>query len=394
MASFIGRFRLSSLITRCSPFLQQIQFKSLRLTACPMGAYDAEFDEAKKRLNTLKEDPGNENKLKIYALFKQVTVGKCNAPKPGMMDFVGKAKWQAWSSLGDLQQDEAQKQYIALVNSLVKAETKDEPTTGARSQERFKSLLIHRDGGVYKITLNRPKKKNAIDFQMYEEWSQALKEAADDKTCTLAVVTGAGDYYCSGNDLGNFTNVPPDGVKAMAEKGGEILKKFVAAFIDFPKPLIAVVNGPAVGVSVTVLGLFDVVYATDKATFHTPFSQLGQSPEGCSSYIFPRLMGSAKASELLLFNRKITAAQAFERNLVTEVFPDSTFQKEVDAKVKQYAQLPKQSLQKSKTLIRDADIVKLHQVNAEECKVLVERWQSEECMNAIMNFFQSKASKL
>ena len=70
-----------------------------------------------------------------------------------------------------------------------------------------------------------------------------------------------------------------------------VTRKFVGSFIDFPKPLIAAINGPAVGISVTVLGLFDIVYATDRATFHTPFMELGQSPEGCSSFTFPRIMG-------------------------------------------------------------------------------------------------------
>ena len=79
-----------------------------------------------------------------------------------------------------------------------------------------------------------------------------------------------------------------------------------------------------------------------QATFHTPFSQLGQSPEGCSSYIFPKIMGNAKAGELLLFNKKITAQEAFERNLVTQVFPENVFHKETEALVSYYASLPPQ----------------------------------------------------
>ncbi|KAJ7338497.1 hypothetical protein JRQ81_012396, partial [Phrynocephalus forsythii] len=85
---------------------------------------------------------------------------------------------------------------------------------------------------------------------------------------------------------------------------------FVSHFIEFPKPLVAVVNGPAIGISVTLLGLFDIVYASDKATFQTAFSQLGLTPEGCSAYTFPKIMGPAKANEMLIFNSKITANQA------------------------------------------------------------------------------------
>ncbi|XP_048448628.1 enoyl-CoA delta isomerase 2-like, partial [Rhincodon typus] len=152
---------------------------------------------------------------------------------------------------------------------------------------------------------------------------------------------GNGDYYCSGNDLSNFTDIGPEGIEQKSKNSGELLKRYVSHYIDFPKPLIGVINGPAVGVAVTVLGLFDAVYATDKATFHAPFSKLGQSPEGCSSYTFPKIMGTSKANEILLFNKKLTAAQACELGLVTEVFPDSTFQKEVWKKLHAYAKLPK-----------------------------------------------------
>uniref|UniRef100_A0A8B9KKA5 Enoyl-CoA delta isomerase 2 n=1 Tax=Astyanax mexicanus TaxID=7994 RepID=A0A8B9KKA5_ASTMX len=220
--------------------------------------------------------------------------------------------------------------------------------------------------------------------------SVALDLAAKDKS-VITVLTGSGDYYCSGNDLNNFTNLPEGGPEKMSKDAGELLKRFVSAFIEFPKPLIAVVNGPAVGISVTVLGLFDAVYATGRATFHTPFSHLGQSPEGCSSYTFPRIMGPAKASEVLLFNKKLTAAQAYELGLVTEVFPDNSFQSEIWTKLKAYAKLPPNSLALSKQLIRAVEKEKLHAVNVAEVERLQERWLSDECMQAIVSFFQAKS---
>ncbi|KAK7115391.1 enoyl-CoA delta isomerase 2-like [Littorina saxatilis] len=356
-----------------------------------MPAHDAEFDSAKDRLGKLSEEPDNTVKLQIYALFKQATKGKCDVKKPGALDFVGKAKWDAWNKLGDMSQDDAQKAYIDLVNSMAGPGGSD-TSEPAGADERYQGLKITTDKKVFRIQLNRPSKKNALTWQMYNDIAAALGDAAEDKNVSVAVITGTGDYYCSGNDLSNFANVKPEEIAQMALNGKVVLSNFVKTFIDFPKPLIALINGPAVGISVTVLGLFDAVYCTDKATFHTPFSQLGQSPEGCSSYLFPKMMGNAKAGELLLFNKKITAQEACERNLVTQVFPEDVFQKETEALVSYYGSLPPQSLKYSKTLNRSAERELLHKVNEAECDLLVERWQSQECINAIMSFFSRKAN--
>ncbi|XP_014679379.1 PREDICTED: enoyl-CoA delta isomerase 2, mitochondrial-like [Priapulus caudatus] len=354
-----------------------------------------DFNKAKQQVGSLAEDPGNDVKLQMYALFKQSMIGSCNAPKPGMMDFVGKAKWTAWSSLGDLSQDDAKKQYIDVVNGLLANEASAQPVSpqAAAPPGGYHTLVVSNEGGVFTIRINRPDKKNALTMQTYEELIKALDQASNDKTVVLAAVTGTGDYYSSGNDLSNFANIQPDQIAKMADDARDILIRFVGAFIDFPKPLISLVNGPAVGVMVTTLGLYDAVYATDKATFHTPFSQLGQTPEGCSSYTFPKLMGTGKAAEMLLFNQKISAHEACQRDLVTEVFPDSSFHKEVTARLQRHAKYPVKSMVYAKKLYRDQEREILHKINAQECDRLVERWQSEDCINAIMSFF-SKKSKM
>ncbi|XP_072709320.1 enoyl-CoA delta isomerase 2 isoform X2 [Ciconia boyciana] len=425
----------------------------LHMTAATMQVSQKDFEKAQEQLKLLKKDPGNETKLKLYALFKQATEGPCNSPKPSMLDFVKKAKWDAWNSLGSLSQDNARQKYTELVSSLVSAESAGQKKDASPEEGRhdgYETILVTNKNNITKIMFNRPDRKNAINHKMYREIIKALEEAGKDDS-TIAVITaigkdrpgklqpgaavyipvtrcvqlddcsdnvkgqpqlmlpvksscsgdmsfgfsrgpfGNGDYYSSGNDLNNFTNIQPSEMEKMAKEGAVLLKEFVGHFIDFPKPLIAVVNGPAIGICVTVLALCDVVYASDRATFHSPFSQLGQSPEGCSSYLFPKIMGLAKANEILLFNKKLTAAEACAQGLVTEVFPDGTFQKEVWARLEAYASLPKNSLAVSKQLLRSMEKEKLHAVNSKECEVLKERWLSDECINAIVSFFQKKS---
>ncbi|KAG7159071.1 Enoyl-CoA delta isomerase 2-like 3 [Homarus americanus] len=189
-----------------------------------MSVLSPQFEEAKAKLGSLKEDPGNDVKLKIYALFKQSTSGAVTTKRPGMMDFESKGEAQAASG------------------------------------QKYKTILVSCENGLRIITLNRPEKKNAITV----EWIEALKEAGEDPNTVITAITGSGDYYCSGNDLSNFTNIDPSNMHQYSQESGKLLNRFVNAFIDFPKPLIAVVNGPAIGVSVTVMGMFDAVYASDK----------------------------------------------------------------------------------------------------------------------------------
>ncbi|KAK7880389.1 hypothetical protein WMY93_032979, partial [Mugilogobius chulae] len=239
---------------------------NLHTAASPlrMGASVEQFEEAKSKLSSLQKDPGNEAKLKIYALFKQSTLGPCSTARPGMLDFVNRAKWDAWNALGNVSKEDARQQYCDLIGSLVAAEGGSVAAKPAGSlSSEYQTLLVTTEENITTIKLNRPAKKNAITTEMYNEIIAALEHASKDSS-VLTVFTGAGDFYCSGNDLTNFTNIPDGGVQQMAQKGGELLRRYIRSYIDFPKPLVAVVNGPAVGVSVTVLGLFDLVYATER----------------------------------------------------------------------------------------------------------------------------------
>ncbi|CAO2595757.1 Enoyl-CoA delta isomerase 2 [Lemmus lemmus] len=357
-----------------------------------MRASQQDFENAMNQVKLLKKDPGNQVKLQLYALYKQATDGPCNVPKPGVFDPVNKAKWEAWNVLGNLPKETARQNYVDLVSSLSpSSEASSKGKSGAdKKVQESKDIVVTSEDGITKIMFNRPSKKNAITSQMYQDIMLALKNASTDNSA-ITVFTGTGDYYCSGNDITNFTKVT-GGMEEVANKGPEGLREFVSTFIDFPKPLVAVVNGPAIGIPVALLGLFDAVYASERATFHTPFTSLGQSPEACSSYTFPKIMGSAKAAEMLLFGKKITAREACAQGLITEVFPDSTFEKEIWTRLKAYAKLPPNSMRISKQLIRKNEKEKLHAVNAEECTTLKAMALSEEYINAIMSFLSRKSN--
>ncbi|CAF5131679.1 unnamed protein product, partial [Rotaria sp. Silwood1] len=107
-------------------------------------------------------------------------------------------------------------------------------------------------------------------------------------------------------------------LKESVERGQILLENYIGKYIDFPKILIAFINGPAVGISVSTLGLFDGVYSSSNATFSLPFTRTAQSAEGCSSFTFPLIMGSLNAKDVLLFDRKLTADEAQQRGLITK----------------------------------------------------------------------------
>ncbi|XP_042858869.1 enoyl-CoA delta isomerase 2-like [Penaeus japonicus] len=240
------------------------------------------------------------------------------------------------------------------------------PAVPTADSSRYEHLLVTIQQGVRTISFNRPDKKNALNEKMFDEIVDALQEAAADPNTIITATTGVGNVFTAGNDKSNFQTLTMPEMR-------DLLIRHMGAFIDFPKPLVAAVNGAAVGVGTTLLPLYDAVFATDKAIFFTPFSALGLTAEGCSSYTFPLIMGPGKASEMLLFNKKFSAAEAYNSGLVTEVFPDATFQQEVHKRLQEMAKLPLKSLVYSKALTRDIHKEALHKVNVAECQRVTER---------------------
>ena len=147
------------------------------------------------------------------------------------------------------------------------------------SKSNFKAILLKHseDNRVATITLNRPKKKNAFSKLMYNELEVALRTLSKNNDVKVILLAGSGDYYSSGNDLSNFSEIMHP--LTIAKQSGAICLSFVDSFITCEKPIIVAVNGPAYGIAVTTLGLCDTIFASETATFKTPFAELGQVSE-------------------------------------------------------------------------------------------------------------------
>ncbi|GMR35407.1 hypothetical protein PMAYCL1PPCAC_05602, partial [Pristionchus mayeri] len=353
----------------------------------------AAFEKAQADLKKLKEEPDNDVKLKIYALFKQASSGDVSGSRPGMMDFVKRAKYDAHAKLKGTTKDDAQKKYIELITSLVGADAAAPEAKSVEGLAPVQGLEVSVKGKIFEIRLNRPAKFNALTLDMYNGITDALYFSSKHKETSVTVMTAAGDFYCSGNDLSNFAKAATaskEEVKEMAEYAGVILQKYTQAYIDHEKPLITLCQGPAVGIAVTVLPLSDMVIVSDKYTCVTPFATLGQSPEAASSYSFPLLMGPVKASEVLLMGRKLKAEEAASLGLVSMVVPHAQFQEKAWKEVEAMSVLPPESLRLNKILLRDIHREALTKANKTECELIVQRWQSKECANAIAAFMTRK----
>lgn len=238
------------------------------------------------------------------------------------------------------------------------------------------NIITSVENGMLKIILNRPAKKNAITIPMYEKLINILNDSAQDSSLYIVILTGTGSFFSSGNDfifpLLGTTNSTFD-----ANDNINIVKKLVETLILYPKLLIAIVNGPAIGIAVTMLPLFDIIYTSDTAYFQTPFTSLGLSAEGCSTYTFPKIFGNSKAGDMLYLGYKMTAFEAKQYGFVSEVYKYEHLE-DVWKYLKKLSQLSSESILAIKRLVKKWNEKILLEVNVEESNELVKRMQSSD----------------
>ncbi|XP_029446442.1 chromodomain Y-like protein isoform X3 [Rhinatrema bivittatum] len=258
------------------------------------------------------------------------------------------------------------------------------------SAYRYRDIVVRKQDGFTHILLStKSSENNSLNPEVMKEVQSALNTAAADDS-KLVLLSAVGSVFCCGLDFIYFIRRLTDDRKRESTKMAEAIRNFVNTFIQFKKPIIVAVNGPAVGLGASILPLCDVVWANEKAWFQTPYTTFGQSPDGCSSLTFPRIMGLASANEMLFSGRKLTAQEACAKGLISQVFWPGTFTQEVMVRIKELVTCNPVVLEESKALVRNVMKIDLEQANDKECEVLKKVWGSAQGMDSILKYLQKK----
>lgn len=236
--------------------------------------------------------------------------------------------------------------------------------------------------GVVQVTMNRPDRKNALDRASYAGLIAAIAAAEVDASIRAILLTGTGGTFTSGNDIKDFA------IAAAAGEGPRVAIDFLEAISTAKKPIVAAVEGFAVGIGTTMLLHCDLAFAARSATFRLPFVTLGLCPEGGSSYLLPLVAGSKKAAELLMLGEAFNAETAAAAGIVNAVTEDGTALEIGLAKAKALAALPPESLALTKMLLKRGSTQAVAETIATEAHHFGERLKSPEAMAAFMAFLK------
>lgn len=249
----------------------------------------------------------------------------------------------------------------------------------------FTDVVIEDRGAVRIIRFNRAAKKNAITRAMYDAMAQGLESADSDKAIRVIVIAGSDGVFTAGNDLMDFMEAPP------TIGGGDMppVERFMRALLGASKPVIASVDGLAIGIGVTLLLHCDLAYASDRSSFKTPFVDLALVPEFGSSAVLPGIVGRVVASELLLLGETWNASRAEAKSLINAVFPADQLEAEVMKRAEALAAKAPNAVKKSKALTTKG-IESVYTLMAEEGAEFAGQLASDEFKEAVTAFLERR----
>ena len=245
--------------------------------------------------------------------------------------------------------------------------------------EEEKTVLYEKMGKVAVITLNRPEKLNALNAKMNKDMKEALKEGKDDPEIRSIVFTGAGRGFCSGSDVSEFASkVLPEALISPYD------------FIDIPKPIIAAVNGVAVGFGMNVTINCDIIIASEEASFGEFFIRMGLVPDMNGSLWLPLMLGPHKAKELIFTGERISAQEALRIGLVNKVVPADQLMDTAMELANELAERPPLAIQMSKKLLHEGFRKIFDEMLQKEVQYQAKMYTTKDHMEAVMAFLQKR----
>ena len=258
--------------------------------------------------------------------------------------------------------------------------------TSVSRSDRSSGVLREQCQQVLKLTLNRPEKRNALTSEMYLGLAQALRAAAEDPGIHVVLLRGQTGAFCSGNDIESFLG------------GGRVdadhpVFQFMHALADCPLPVVASVDGMAVGIGATLLLHCDLVYASPRSRFQFPFARLGLCPEFASSLLLPRIVGATRASAALLLGEPIPAQHALDWGLVNELIPEGSLDNHACNRAQALAALPPEAVQTSRRLLRAALGQEVAETMAREQTEFLRLLATPQVQQGFQDFLAARKSK-
>jgi 2-(1,2-epoxy-1,2-dihydrophenyl)acetyl-CoA isomerase len=220
----------------------------------------------------------------------------------------------------------------------------------------YETIQLSIDGGVAEVTLNRPERLNAWTDQLGLELRRAILEDSADESVRAVLITGAGRGFSSGADVkemlerGSTDDGTPDVGKLLRERYHPIIK----GIRELPKPVVAAVNGPAVGIGCSLALACDLIWAAESAIFGLAFVNIGLAPDGGSTFLVPIAVGKARALEMALLGDPVSAEQALDWGLINRVVPDGQLMDEARGLAQRLAAGPTRSYANSKRMLNNS----------------------------------------
>jgi enoyl-CoA hydratase/carnithine racemase len=244
-------------------------------------------------------------------------------------------------------------------------------------------IITERSASVLRVQLNRPAKKNAMTSSMYVTLAEIFTDAAKNEQTRVVLWHGAGDSFCAGNDIEDFLKNPPG-------PGDSPQARLMNALVDFDKPIVAAVQGAAIGGGTTMLTHCDFVYAGESAKFRMPFIDLAVLPEFGSSCSIPAMMGHIRAAELILLGLPFDARRALELGFVNQVVSDQNLLATASETARKLAAKPAGALQASKRLMKRSFRGQIKAAMKAENEAFSAQVRSEDAREAFAAFLQKR----